>query len=191
VSKPSLIVGLGNPGTKYDRTRHNAGFMLIDFLSAFLNIPIKHGEKTVVWGDGDYMGNPVILLKPQLYMNKSGYAIKPFIAAHHLDVSGMMVIYDDMDLDLGRIRIRKKGRSGGHNGISSIINALGTSEFMRLKMGIGRCPEGCDTADYVLSGFSKSESRLWEDVIDMSCSAVVESITEDISTVMNKFNSKN
>lgn len=183
-----LIVGLGNPGAEYKGTRHNAGFMLVNSLSRTLNISLTSSGNSV-WGEGSLKGSSVILLKPQLYMNRSGNPLKTFISNYgrNIDTSEIMVAYDDMDLDLGCVRIRKKGGSGGHNGIGSIIEALGTEKFIRLRLGIGR--HTGNGADYVLGRFNEREQETWENTVKMAHDAAFLSITESISIVMNRFNS--
>ena len=189
MSKLRLIAGLGNPGAKYDKTRHNAGFMLVDALSDSLGIPFDHSEKNGVWGKGKIRGKPIILFKPQLYMNRSGQSLFPFLSSQKIHPSEMLVIYDDMDLELGSLRIRKKGSSGGHNGIASIIETVGTAEFCRLKIGIGRPNRREKVIDYVLSSFSENEWLVWEDTLKTACDAVILSVVENVLAAMNKFNS--
>ncbi|MBZ4688234.1 MAG: peptidyl-tRNA hydrolase, family [Clostridia bacterium] len=186
-----MIVGLGNPGKKYEATRHNAGFMALDFLGDELGVSIEKQKEKALIAETHYEGQKVILVKPQTYMNLSGEAVEPLRKFFKISSEDIIVIYDDLDLDLGRIRIRPKGGTGGHNGVSSIINSLGTREFNRLRIGIGRPPEGMDPVDYVLGIFSEEESKIITEVLPKVAEAVKEFIiSSDIEKIMNKYNSR-
>ncbi len=189
MSNIRVIAGLGNPGQKYARTRHNAGFMVIDALSELHGIPLNRGGKNNVWGEGELGGRHVMLLKPQLYMNKSGQAMKALLGKKGTLPSEILVIYDDVNIDMGRIRLREKGSSGGHNGVSSIIEVFGSNEFPRLRLGVGRSEGNGNMVGHVLGHFSKSEWGVWVDVVKAACDAVLVSTTSSVSDAMNKFNS--
>ena len=150
-----LIVGLGNPTKEYENTRHNIGFMAIDALSEDYHIPVESLRHKALIGKGAIEGQRVILAKPVTYMNLSGEAVRAISDYYKIPPEDIIIIFDDTTLDVGRMRIRKKGSAGGHNGIKSIIAHLGTMEFPRIKIGIGAKREGQDLADYVLSRFPK------------------------------------
>ena len=182
-----LIAGLGNPGDKYSNTRHNIGFMVTSALAK------KNSVKSSFKFDGlygDYFlgGEKVIIFQPMKYMNRSGQPILKVMNYYDIEKEDILVIHDDLDLDLGKIRFRKKGSSGGHNGIKSIINRLGSQEFKRLKVGIGRPPENIPVTDYVLTKFSKDEKEILHNVIDDSVSAVELMLQKDLMKAMNKYN---
>ncbi|MFW5799192.1 MAG: aminoacyl-tRNA hydrolase [Spirochaetota bacterium] len=190
-----LIVGLGNPGRKYINTRHNVGFDVIDRLSDNYNFKLNSTGFKGVYYKGQILDNPVMFLKPMTYMNLSGISVSQAVNMYKLPVDRLLVIYDDMDLPLGKLRIRSKGSSGGHNGMKSIMESLGnTKEIPRMRIGIGRTPDDDtpigNTINYVLSDFSKSESEIINKVIDKACIAIEELIkSDDIVKVMNEFNS--
>ncbi|MBQ8519381.1 MAG: aminoacyl-tRNA hydrolase, partial [Agathobacter sp.] len=151
-----VIVGLGNPGKKYENTRHNAGFISIDALADKYGISISEKKHKALCGSGVIEGNKVLLVKPQTFMNLSGESVRAVMDFYKIDPEeDMLVIYDDISLAPGNIRIRKKGSAGGHNGIKSIIAHAGTQNFMRIKVGVGEKPSGWDLADYVLGHFSE------------------------------------
>lgn len=179
------IVGLGNPGGRYESTRHNVGFMLADRLADSCGIRFRAAGKSV-YGEGMISGNTVVIVKPQTYMNRSGDALRELIARGIIEASGVIAAYDDCDLPLGRLRIRKNGGSGGHRGVASIIEALGTKEFPRIRLGIGR-PAG-DTADYVLSPFSPEEEAPVREMLAKAQEALAAIITEGLDAAMNRFN---
>ena len=182
-----LIVGLGNPGREYERIRHNAGFMLVDLLA--LSAGIKFDKKGKgLWGKGRIAGEEVVLLKPQTFMNLSGEAVSEVRAFYKIPATALIVAYDDCDLPLGKLRIRKDGGSGGHRGVSSIIATLGSKEFARIRLGIGRPPHN-DTAGYVLSQFSKEEQPAVEEMLCRGKESVELLITGRIDQAMNTFNS--
>jgi len=185
-----IIVGLGNPGNKYSRTRHNVGFRVIERLSKIYNIPLEEKEMFVI-GKGALEGTESVLLKPLTYMNRSGIAVKKvlnkfYIPQDELAVK-LLVIHDDLDLDTGKIKIRKNGSSGGHKGVESIIRETGTKYFMRIKIGIGR-EKDVPVEQYVLSNFRPHEKNLIEDVIINACDAVAVITTKGIEKAMNTFN---
>ena len=183
-----LIVGLGNPGSQYRDTRHNAGFMLIDRLANGLGISVEQSKFKGIFGEGVYQGEKVILLKPMTYMNLSGEAVRAVIDWYKIDHGDIIVAYDDMDIDIGKIKFRPKGSAGGHNGIKSLIAHLGTEQFARCKIGIGR-PLGREVVSHVLSKFSGEEFAEVEQGIDRAADGIRLFIkTADILQVMNQFN---
>lgn len=181
-----LIVGLGNPGSQYEDTRHNIGFKVIDNISKEYNIEINRQKFKGMCGEGFINGEKVILLKPTTYMNLSGESIREAIDFYKLSNEDILVIYDDISLDVGRLRIRDKGSAGGHNGIKSIIAHLGTDIFPRIKVGVGQ--PNVDLVHYVLGKFSKEEMEVLSESIDASTKAAVEILSNDVKTAMNKFN---
>ncbi|AXI00727.1 aminoacyl-tRNA hydrolase [Sporosarcina sp. PTS2304] len=184
-----LLIGLGNPGKAYEKTRHNIGFQVIDELAKRWQAPAFqkkfNGEYTTV----HTAGSKVILVKPMTYMNLSGECIRPLADYYEIDDDELVVLYDDLDLPAGKIRLRQKGSAGGHNGMKSLIAHLGTSEFNRIRMGIDRPTGGMKVADYVLSPFSKEEQSLIEEAVQKSADACEEWIKNpSFLEVMNKFN---
>ncbi|MGI6717481.1 MAG: aminoacyl-tRNA hydrolase [Eubacteriales bacterium] len=153
-----IIVGLGNPGTKYDKTRHNAGFNALDYIAGRAGIDVKKLKHMSLTGNGVIAGKKVLLLKPQTYMNRSGEAVADAMRFYKLQPSQVLVIFDDISLEPGRLRVRRSGSAGGHNGIKSIIECLGNENFPRVKIGVGQKPENYgDLADWVLSDLTVSE----------------------------------
>ena len=150
-----LIVGLGNPGRKYQHTRHNTGFMIIDMLSEKLNQPIETKKFQGLYTKFKYHGEDIVLLKPETYMNESGVCVQAMMNYFKIDPDDLLVIYDDLDMEVGKIRLRSKGSAGGHNGIKSIIKHIGSQEFKRIKIGIGRPKEGMTVVHHVLGKFDK------------------------------------
>ena len=186
-----LIVGLGNPGRQYEATRHNMGFDVIDKLVEEYQIPQGGVKFNAMYGKGIIGGQPALLMKPLSYMNLSGGPVREMANYFKIDPeTEMIVIYDDIDLDPGQLRIRKKGSAGGHNGIKNIIAHLGTQEFPRIKVGIGNKPEGWDLADYVLSKYSKAEQEALKEASDDVIGAVRLMIMDDIDAAMNRYNAK-
>ena len=157
-----IIAGLGNPGKEYAGSRHNVGFMTLDELADRYNIDVREKAHKALIGKGMIEGNKVILVKPQTYMNLSGESIRSVMDYYKTEPSEFIVIYDDISLEPGQIRIRKKGSAGGHNGIKNIIAHLGTQEFPRIRIGVGEKPARMDLADYVLGHFSKEEKERME-----------------------------
>lgn len=186
-----VIVGLGNPDKKYENTRHNIGFDVIDALSNKYNIPVKEKKFKALCGSGVIEGVKVLLVKPQTYMNLSGESIAEVLNFYKLDPeTEMMVIYDDISLAPGNIRIRKKGSAGGHNGIKSIIAHAGTQVFPRIKVGVGEKPKGWDLADYVLGHFSDKEREYVNDAVKDAMDATIYMIQDDVDRAMNLYNAK-
>ena len=185
-----LIIGLGNPGTEYARTRHNIGFEAVDALASAYNINVNKNKFKGLFGEGFVGGEKVILIKPQTYMNLSGESIISFISWHKVQPKDILVIYDDVSLAPGKLRIRQKGSAGGHNGIKSIIQHLGTDEFQRIKIGVGEKPNGWDLADYVLNRFSNSELKLMDTIMEDVTGATQMIIEKGIQEAMNAYNPK-
>ncbi|WP_066301957.1 aminoacyl-tRNA hydrolase [Bacillus sp. FJAT-29937] len=183
-----LIVGLGNPGKQYEKTRHNIGFEVIDALSEKFNIPLDQAKFQGVYGVGHVNGEKVYLLKPLTYMNLSGESIVPLMDYFEIDNDELVVIYDDLDLPVGKIRLRQKGSAGGHNGIKSTIAHLGSQEFNRIRVGIDRPPSGMKVPDYVLGRFSKEEQEQMGEVIKRCSDACEEWISKPFLQIMNEFN---
>ena len=186
-----LIVGLGNPDKKYEKTRHNIGFDTIDALAEQYHITMNDHKHKALCGTGVIEGVKVLLAKPLTYMNLSGDSVAEIVNFYKLDPeSEMIVIFDDISLAPGNIRVRKKGSAGGHNGIKSIIARCGTQNFMRIKVGVGEKPQGWDLADHVLGRFSTEDRALVEDAIQDACSAAVMMMQGDVDAAMNHFNAK-
>ncbi|RSK25487.1 aminoacyl-tRNA hydrolase [Bacillus sp. HMF5848] len=183
-----LIVGLGNPGLQYKQTRHNVGFMVMDELASRLHTAFDKTNFKGIYAVANKNGEKVILLKPLTYMNLSGECVRPLLDYFKLELDDLVVVYDDLDLPAGKIRLRTKGSAGGHNGIKSLIQHLGTQEFKRVRVGIGR-PEGrIPISDYVLSPFHKEEQALIQQAIDKSSEACLEWLETSYVEVMNKYN---
>lgn len=186
-----IIAGLGNPGRDYAHTRHNAGFDSIDRLSDQYRIPIETKKFQALCGSGYIDGQKVLLVKPQTYMNLSGESLRAACDFFKIDPeSELVVIYDDISLEPGQLRIRKKGSAGGHNGIKSIISHLGTQTFLRVKVGVGEKPQGWDLADYVLGHFPKEEQAAMDEAFDCAAKAAAALVTDDVEHVMNVYNTK-
>ncbi len=186
-----IIAGLGNPGLRYEGTRHNAGFAVIDALADKYHISVDGRKARAYIGKGIIGGSKVILAKPQTYMNLSGESLRGLTDYYKIDVEReLLVIYDDISLSPGQIRIRKKGSAGGHNGIKNIIVHLGTQVFPRIKLGVGEKPREFDLADHVLSRFSKEERKQMEEGCEKAVSAVELILEGEIEAAMNEYNRK-
>ena len=183
-----LIVGLGNPGREYRETRHNVGFMLLDRLAGRMNSSFSRVEAKALFTRGDYAGHRLLLAKPQTYMNLSGQAVGSLAQYYKVSTEKILIAYDDVDLPLSNLRLRASGGSGGHRGMNSIIERLGTQDFPRLRIGIGRQPGRMEAADYVLQVFSKDEIDLLSESLDRGVEAVLTFVTKGISAAMNQFN---
>ncbi|MBO5388897.1 MAG: aminoacyl-tRNA hydrolase [Lachnospiraceae bacterium] len=183
-----IIVGLGNPTDKYQGTRHNVGFSVIYNISDTYNIAVDTKKHKAIIGKGIIEGEKVILAMPQTYMNLSGESVRELLDYYKCDESDLIVIYDDISLDVGKLRIRKKGSAGGHNGIKNIIAHLGTQEFARIKVGVGEKPPRMDLADYVLGRFSKEEQPVIREATALATEAVKTIICDGPDMAMNKFN---
>ena len=184
-----IVAGLGNPGNKYDGSRHNIGFSVIDVLSARLNAPLDFEKHRAFCGTAVYEGTKLMLAKPQTFMNLSGESVGELVRFYKIDIpTQLLVISDDVDMDFGRIRIRKSGSAGGHNGLKNIIAHLGTQEFMRLKIGVGAKPPAWDLADWVLGAFPKEDAERLKEIREEAADAVLSSIKDGPDRAMNKFN---
>ena len=186
-----LVVGLGNPGKQYEATRHNMGFDTIDVLVERHKIPQGGVKFNAMYGSGFIGGEKVIFMKPLSFMNLSGGPVQEMAAYFKIDPeSELIVVYDDISLAPGQIRIRKKGSAGGHNGIKNIIANLGTDHFMRVKVGVGAKPKGWDLADHVLGRFSADDRKLVDEGINDAAEAVEMILSEGVDAAMNKYNRK-
>lgn len=186
-----IIAGLGNPTKEYENTRHNIGFMAIDALAEKYSISVMSCKHKALIGKGTINGNKVVLVKPLTYMNLSGEAIRAVIDYYKADAeSELIVIYDDVSLDVGQLRIRKKGSAGGHNGIKNIIAQLGQDTFLRIKIGVGEKPKGYDLADYVLGHFNKEELVVMKDSLEKVDGAVNLMLAGEVDRAMNDYNKK-
>ena len=186
-----IIAGLGNPGREYENTRHNAGFASLDALAKRHGIELTTRKFQALTGSGYIDGQKVLLVKPQTYMNLSGESLRAACDFFKVDPEeGLIVIYDDISLSPGQIRIRKKGSAGGHNGIKNIIAHLGTQVFPRIKVGVGEKPKKYDLADYVLSHFTKAERKEMEEGYQKAIQAVEKILAGEMEAAMNEFNRK-
>lgn len=186
-----VIVGLGNPGKKYENTRHNAGFMAIDAIADKYGISVKEKKHKALCGMGVIEGQKVLLVKPQTYMNLSGESVGEILNFYKLDPQeDMLVIFDDISLAPGNMRIRKKGSAGGHNGIKSLIAHTGTQDFMRIKVGVGEKPSGWDLADYVLGHFTEEDNAKLKEIMPDVIQAAVLMMQGDVDKAMNDYNAK-
>ena len=183
-----LIAGLGNPGKEYENTRHNAGFLVLDTLAQKLGADLSERKHRALCGKAVIGGQKVILLKPQTYMNSSGESIRAAADYYKVPPEDILVVYDDISLAPGQLRIRAKGSAGGHNGIKSIIAHLGTQEFPRVKVGIGEKPPRMDLADYVLGHFSSGEKKIMEEAAKEAADAICEIVNVGIEQAMNDHN---
>lgn len=186
-----IIVGLGNPGRQYQNTRHNIGFDVVDVMALKNNITVGERKHKALIGKGFVGGQKVVLVKPQTYMNLSGESVREVIDFYKIDEkSELIVISDDVSLDVGQIRIRKKGSAGGHNGLKNIILHLGHDEFQRVKMGVGEKPAGYDLADYVLGHFPKEEREIMDESVKRAADAVEIMVMDGADAAMNQYNKK-
>ena len=184
-----VIAGLGNPGREYEKTRHNMGFQVIDRLSDKYGIPVKRLKHRALIGDGRIGGQRVLLVKPQTYMNNSGQSLGEIIRYYHIDPEHLIVIYDDMDLEIGSIRIRKKGGPGTHNGMKSVVSHVQGEDFPRIRVGIGGT--GSDGwKDFVLDEVSKKDADLLSDALDRAAEAAGSILEDGIDIAMNRWNTR-
>ena len=188
LSDASIIVGLGNPGPRYAETRHNVGWRALDLLARQIGVPVNERRPKAVLGAGRFAGNRVVLAKPRTYMNNSGEAVEYLLARFGGGPPNLLVIYDEMALPAGRIRLRAAGSDAGHNGIRSIIRAVGGVGFPRLRIGIGGPPPGVEPRDYVLGKFSDNEAEAIAGAVERAAAAVRCVLEENINTAMNRFN---
>lgn len=183
-----LIIGLGNPGKQYEHTRHNIGFDVIEALATKWSAPLEQTKFKGMYAMAHRPGGKVMLLKPLTYMNLSGECVGPLMDYFDVDIEDIVVIYDDLDLEVGKLRLRQKGSAGGHNGIKSLIQHLGTQEFNRIRVGVSRPPKGIKVADYVLAKFSKEDEPIIQEAIHKSVEAVEMFLSKKFIEVMNEFN---
>jgi len=187
-----LIVGLGNPGIEYQFTPHNLGFLAIDRIANSLGVEIRNRQCRALTARAVIAGQPVILAKPETFMNLSGLSVRELVAGYQADVkSDLIVIYDELDLPLGTIRIRQRGSSAGHNGMESILGALGTDEFLRIRLGIAPDRKVADSVKFVLTPFRKAQLKVVDEVLDMAAETVEVILKEGPAAAMNRFNRKN
>ena len=186
-----IIAGLGNPKTEYKNTRHNVGFDVIDVLSDKYQIPMDMKKHRAICGKGMIECEKVILAEPQTFMNLSGLSILELVNYYKIDpASELIVVYDDIDLEPGQIRIRKQGSAGGHNGMKSVIGGLNTQDFIRIRMGVGDKPKQYDLADYVLGHFTKEEREVVDEAVIRATEAIHIILTNGVDQAMNRFNRK-
>lgn len=184
-----VIVGLGNPGKKYENTRHNMGFITIDRLAEKHDIKVDKLKFKALVGEGRIAGQKVLLLKPQTYMNLSGDSVREVMSFYKLNPEDLIVVYDDIDIALGALRIRKFGSAGTHNGMKSVVHRLQSDRFPRIRIGIGSRNKG-DLVDFVIGGFSKAEVPVLEKTVDQAVCAIECMIAEDTDIAMNRYNTK-
>jgi PTH1 family peptidyl-tRNA hydrolase len=184
----TLIAGLGNPGPKYAANRHNVGFRCVERLGIALGLTFDKDQKQARLALGDFDGRRVVLAKPQTFMNESGRAIVPLTRFYKVQLECLLVVYDDLDLPLGTVRLRPEGGSGGHKGMRSIIEHLGTRDFPRLRIGIGRPPGRMDPAAYVLQDFSADEESLLEETLERAVAAIETWLRQGIEVAMDRYN---
>jgi peptidyl-tRNA hydrolase, PTH1 family len=185
---PFLISGLGNPGRKFEHNRHNVGFMLLNRLATKLDISFSQVESKALVAKVVYMGERIVLIKPQTYMNNSGSAVGSLVRFYQVPLENMLVAYDDVDLPLGVLRLRPMGSSAGQKGMQSIIEHLGTDSFPRLRIGTGRPPGRMEAADYVLQDFPDGDADLLDETLDRGVAAVLTFIQDGLERAMNSYN---
>ena len=185
-----VIVGLGNPGLRYAHTRHNLGFWVIDRLSTRLNIPLSRHKFGAKCGEGHAHGQRIMLVQPQTFMNRSGQTVRDIVDFYQLELENLLVVYDDMDLAAGTLRMKGSGSAGGHRGMADIIRHLTSDIFPRLRVGVGQRPPFLDAADYVLQVIDPAETRILEDAATRAAEAVEMWLQEDLLAVMNLYNRK-
>lgn len=186
-----IIAGLGNPGSRYAHTRHNVGFDTLDLLADMYHIEIDTKKHKALIGKGMIGGEKVILAKPQTFMNLSGESVRELVDYYRVDeTTNLIIIYDDISLNPGQIRVRSRGSAGGHNGMKSIIQHLGGQEFLRVKVGVGEKPEGYDLADYVLGRFPREEQTQMDEARLRAARAAAALISNPVEIVMNEYNRK-
>jgi PTH1 family peptidyl-tRNA hydrolase len=187
-----LIVGLGNPGIEYQFTPHNLGFLTIDRIANGLGIEIRNRQCRALTARATIAGESVVLAKPETYMNLSGLSVRELVVEHQVDVErDLIVIYDELDLPLGTIRIRQRGSSAGHNGMESILGALNTDEFLRIRLGSAPDRKILDSVKYVLTPFRRAQEKVVVEVLDTAAEAVEVILKEGPAAAMNRFNRKN
>ena len=186
----ALIVGLGNPGREYVDTRHNVGFMLVDLVAQKLRTSAWHKKWNSLWAEGRWKQQEIYLLKPQTYMNLSGQGVKPFVEHLQVPLERVLIVYDDLDLPLGRLRFRARGSSGGHKGMASILHELDTNQVGRLRIGIGPLPEGVSCTEFVLGEFTSKEKEILQELFAIALDGLWAWLYEPIEKVMANYNHK-
>jgi PTH1 family peptidyl-tRNA hydrolase len=187
-ASPFLIVGLGNPGRRFKEDRHNIGFLVIDLLLKRLDLAITRSQQNALLTDGKIAGHKVYMAKPQTFMNNVGRAVVPLARYYRIPLEHLLIIFDDLDLPIGTIRIRPQGGSGGHRGMQSIIEELDSEAFPRMRLGIGRPPGQMDPADYVLKPFAKDELEVIEITLEVAIEAITVFIRDGIDMAMTRYN---
>jgi PTH1 family peptidyl-tRNA hydrolase len=182
-----LIVGLGNPGVRYQRSRHNIGFLVVDRLAETNHILISNKRFKSLYVIGRVDSQKVVLVKPMTFMNRSGEAVKKAVHFFHVGMEDLIVIHDDLDLPFGRLRFKRRGGDGGHQGIRSIIESMGGNMFLRLKVGIGRPPKGVDPAEYVLNPFDEAQQPHLDEILNQAVEAIVVMLSEGMERAMNRY----
>jgi len=190
-SKMYLVVGLGNPGSKYENTRHNVGFRVVELWSRKLGVPLTGRRFQSTFGWTKYQNKEVLVIRPLAFMNLSGKCVKAFVQAYRLDTVNVLVIHDDLDLAVGRVKVVSNGGAGGHRGVLSIMEALGSVQFPRVKIGIGRPKFGETVEDYVLEPFYGEQQDVMESVIQLAIHACELFISQGVESAMNQINCKN
>ena len=185
-----LIVGLGNPGPKYSWTRHNAGFIVLDRFAHLTGIPVAKKNFSGLYGEGSFRGNRILLLKPQTFMNLSGRSVAEALRFHKLELSDLLIIHDDLDIPFGQIKFKEDGGHGGHNGLRSLHQVLGSGSYPRLRVGIGRPAHG-DMADYVLTSFGRDEAAGLPQLVDGIVDALEMFLVEGLPKTMSIYNNRN
>ena len=185
-----VIVGLGNPGVHYERTRHNIGFQIVDRLAEIHHILISAKRFKSLYGIGWIDSQKVVLVKPMTFMNRSGEAVKKAIHFFQVGMEDLIVIHDDLDLPFGRLRFKRRGSDGGHQGVRSIIESIGRNNFSRLKVGIGRPHKGMDPAEYVLTSFDKIEQSHLDGILSRAAESMMVMLLEGVETAMNRYQKK-
>jgi len=186
-----LIIGLGNPGSRYQYTRHNIGFMVLEKIAARWEVDLKQKSFDALWNRGKIAGINVLLAMPQTYMNLSGNAVRKLLAYFKVDINNLIVIHDDLDLPFGSIRLKTGGGDAGHKGLKSITTCLGSADFMRIRMGIGKPSDKFSVEDYVLERFGQEESALLQEVIQIAAKAAADIIESGMQQAMAKYHTKN
>jgi PTH1 family peptidyl-tRNA hydrolase len=186
-----LILGLGNPGRRYQFTRHNIGFMVLEKIAAQWEVDLKQKSFDALWNRGKIAGINVLLALPQTYMNLSGNAARKLLAYFKMDISNLIVIHDDLDLPFGKLRLKTGGGDAGHKGLKSITTCLGSADFMRVRMGIGKPSDKSRVEDYVLERFGSEEAAMLQQIIQLASEAATEIVLSGMQTAMVKYHTKN
>lgn len=183
-----LIVGLGNPGSRYETTRHNVGFMVADLVADQLGAEFVSSKHEALVAESRYQGEKLLIAKPLTYMNLSGRAVRALVHWYKMQLEDIIIVYDDLDLPVGKIRIRGKGSAGGQKGMTSVIEMMGTDSLLRVRVGIGRPPEGWTAPDYVLAPFSDEQWQVMKDILPLAAEAALALTWQGLDRVMNQYN---